>query len=217
MTIETRWWWVRHAPVTCMAGRIYGDDDPPCDTSNDRAFQFLAKRLPEDALWVTSHLQRTRQTAEAIVAMNAGFGPLDPLVERDLREQSFGDWQGKTYDEVRADLGETWHRFWSAPADTAPPGGESFADLMQRTSPVISRLSQGHAGRDIIAVAHGGTIRAALAHALGLSPELALCFAIDNCALTRISHFAGSPGSHAPDEAESWQVAQVNISAEQFD
>ena len=217
MTVMTRWWWVRHAPVTCMGGRIYGDDDPPCDTSDDKAFRFLAGRLPLDAVWVASTLQRTHQTAAAIVAQNPEVGPFDPIVEADLREQSFGHWQGKTHAELAEIRDDSWHRFWMAPAHEPAPGGESFTDLMNRASQVIDRLSRDHAGQDIIAVAHGGTIKAALGHALGLTPDRALSFAIDNCALTRIDHFAGSPGSHAPDRDSSWRVGQVNISAEHFD
>ena len=54
----TRWWWVRHAPVTVNNGRCYGQTDVPCDCSNDAAFAGLARRLPKDAVWVTSPLQR---------------------------------------------------------------------------------------------------------------------------------------------------------------
>ena len=31
MTQVTRWWWIRHAPVTANNGRIYGQGDPPAD------------------------------------------------------------------------------------------------------------------------------------------------------------------------------------------
>jgi len=61
-----------------------------------------------------------------------------------------------------------------------------------------------HAGRDIIAVAHGGTIRAALALALGLEPEAALAFTIENCPITRIDHVNG------PGVGNDWRVVTVN-------
>jgi Histidine phosphatase superfamily (branch 1) len=65
---RTRWWWVRHAPVRVDEGRIYGQRDLPCDCSEAGVFASLAALLPRDAIWVTSHLSRTVQTAQAIQA-----------------------------------------------------------------------------------------------------------------------------------------------------
>jgi alpha-ribazole phosphatase len=67
---------------------------------------------------------------------------------------------------------------------------------MERVSAAIRRIEERYAGRDIIAVAHGGTIRAALAAALDLAPEAALAFHIDNCSLTRIERHDGRGTGH---------------------
>src|SRR5579871_3908497 len=85
---------------------------------------------------------------------------------------------------------------------TRPPLGESFADVVDRVAAAVEAISLAEAGRDIVVVAHGGSIRAALAHALALDPERALDFAIDNCSLTRLDHFAGEM---------AWRVGAVNI------
>jgi broad specificity phosphatase PhoE len=97
-----------------------------------------------------------------------------------------------------------FHRFWHAPAREAAPGGESFLAVIERVSRAVHRLVGMHAGRDIIAVAHGGTIRAALALALGLEPEAALAFTIENCSITRIDHIDG------PGQGHGWRVFTVN-------
>lgn len=198
---QTRWWWVRHAPVTETQGRIYGSTDPNADTDDAAAYVALDGALPRQALWLTSHLRRTKQTAAAIAA--AGGRTIDPAEEPELGEQNFGDWHGMTYNEVYAL--PSAHRFWLAPATHRPPGGESFADLCVRVTRVIHRLTAEWAGRDIIAVAHGGTIRAALAVALDLDPEAALRFATENLSTTRIDHFTGDDG-----HPESWRVAWMN-------
>ncbi len=205
MTQVTRWWWIRHAPVTANKGRIYGQGDPPADADDPVAAQALARALPEDAVLVTSHLQRTHQTADAI--RSGGLGLPDPVVEIDLAEQHLGDWQGKVRDEVIAEMGV--HNFWLAPARHTPPKGESFATMTERVAMVIERLTDTYTGRDIIAVTHGGTIRAALGHALRLDPELALAFHIDNWSITRVEHFA--PTESHP--SGSWAVRGVNIHA----
>lgn len=200
----TRWWWVRHAPVTCHDGRVYGQNDLPCDVSDVLSFEGLARLLPQDAVWVTSSLQRTHLTARAIVRAGlAGPDPIpgpDVIVEHALAEQHFGEWQGLKY----AELPVANHPFWIAPAHMAPPGGESFADLVQRVTTTIRGLTERFAGRDIIAVTHGGTIRAAIGEALGLDPERALAVNIDNLSMTRLDHVAGSGTGHA------WRVVTIN-------
>ena len=56
MSIVTRWWFVRHAPVVGVTGKIYGSDNVQCDTSDIAAFEVLAGTLPGEGIWLTSHL-----------------------------------------------------------------------------------------------------------------------------------------------------------------
>jgi len=205
-TTTTRWWWIRHAPVRVNDGRIYGQMDHPCDCTETALFKALAARLPEDAVWVTSPLLRTIQTAEALIAAGAR-AESPPNRIAGFAEQSFGEWQGMRYADLHASRGDVWHRFWLAPAHEAPPGGESFVDLIDRVAPAIDRLTAAHSGRDIVAVTHGGTIRAAIAHALGIPPETALAFSVENVSLTRLDHVDG------PGLGHGWRVGVVNMMA----
>lgn len=202
MTSVTRWWWIRHAPVTTDGGRIYGQTDLPADCSDRSVFAGLADAMPAGAVWLASHLQRTHQTAAAI--RDAGHAAPEPIAIEALAEQHFGEWQGQSRKEVFAKFGAD-HGFWLAPAEHAPPGGESFAELMRRVSEAIDRLTVEHAGRDIVAVTHGGTIRAAMGHALGLTPARSLGFVVDNCSLTRLDHVDGGDGGSA------WRIAGLNL------
>ena len=205
--IATRLWWIRHAPVN-HGGRIYGQLDLSCDCSEAASFTGLAEQLPRGAVWVTSNLRRTHETAAAIV--RAGLsGPLpipgpEAIIMPELAEQDFGEWQGLTYEELEELRAGGFHRFWHAPAHETPPGGESFAAVIERVSRAIHRLVETYSGRDIIVVAHGGTIRAALALALDLDPEAALAFTIENCSITRIDRIDG------PGMGHGWRVARVN-------
>lgn len=200
-TTETRWWWIRHAPVQGPNLHIYGQRDLDADVSNGALFTALAAYLPANSVLVSSDLARTTQTAAAIGA--AGLDLPEPILEPALREQHLGDWQGLRRDEFRDSRGPAHAPFWLAPASERAPNGESFLDLLARVAPAIERLTAEHAGRDIICTAHGGTIRAALAHTLGIDPESALAFATDNCAVTRIDHTAtGGAGL--------WRVVTVN-------
>ena len=201
---QTRWWWIRHAPVP-DGGRIYGQSDLDCDCTDAEIFGVLARELPREAVWVTSNLARTRQTAAAILAAaNGRHDGVQPLAIPDLAEQHLGEWQGMERKPFYANRKVGTHTLWFGPANERPPGGESFVDLVERVRPVIERLTVQHRGRDIVAVTHGGTIKVALAVALGLDPQAALSFLIENCSLTRLDYLSpqGAPGL--------WRVGAVN-------
>ncbi|WP_178133714.1 histidine phosphatase family protein [Vineibacter terrae] len=196
----TRWWWVRHAPVPNPEGRCYGQQDKDCDVSNDALFRHQASMLPRGAVWLTSGLLRAKRTAAALAACGADCG--EPIAEARFNEQHFGDWQGRTYVELRS---SNSHLFWLGPPAVRVPGGESFVDLFERTRDGILDHTARHRGRDIIAVTHGGTIRAAIAHAMTLDPEQAVRFEADNVSVTLIEHY-----EHA-DPAHAWRVVFTNV------
>ena len=205
MSDVTRWWWVRHAPVVGVNGVIYGSDDVACDLSDAPRFQALARTLPGDAVWVTSHLSRAIKTAQAIAEAGLAFPPL--AIEQDLAEQNFGEWQGLSWDQMRALDPMAHDAFWRDPTRTRPPGGESFADQIRRTAGVIERMTTEHGGRDIVAVAHGGTIRAALAHALGLRPEQGMAITVSTLSVSVIEHVKGGL---LRGRGGAWRVVGVN-------
>lgn len=198
--VATRWWWVRHAPVREDNGCIYGQKDLGCDTSDGVVFAAVGKILPRNAVWVASNLKRTHQTADAIWA--AGFPkPARMPHEAAFAEQHLGEWQGMNRAAFLASLPLGSH--WFAPIDVPAPGGESFMDLYNRVRGAIERINTEHAGKDVIAVAHGGTIKAAIGLALGNLPEKCLAFDIDNCSVTRLDHLASQGHS-------SWRLPMVN-------
>jgi broad specificity phosphatase PhoE len=116
---------VRHAPVA-HDGRVYGQTDLSCDCSDTALFTGLAEKLLLAAVWVTSNLRRTHETAAAII--RAGLPGPQPIrgpgaVEMaDLAEQNFGEWQGLTYEELQESRAGDFHRFCHAPAHEAAPG-----------------------------------------------------------------------------------------------
>ncbi len=198
--VTTRWWWIRHAPVRSDGGNIYGQKDIECDCSDREVFEAVAKILPRGAVWYSSNLKRTHQTAEAIWA--TGFPrPANLTQEVLFAEQNLGKWQGMNRKEFIASL--PLGRHWLTEVNEPAPGGESFMDLYNRTCKAIERITAAEAGRDVIAVAHGGTIRAAVGLALGGLPERGLAFDIDNCSVTRLDHIANA-------ERSVWRLPMVN-------
>ncbi|NGX98345.1 MAG: histidine phosphatase family protein, partial [Candidatus Afipia apatlaquensis] len=121
---STRWWWVRHAPVRTDGGNIYGQFDIDCDCSDSVVFAGVAKFLPRDAVWFSSNLKRTHQTAAAIWA--AGLPKPDQMhQDKAFAEQDLGEWQGMNRAALSAARPPSIASHWLAPAHERAPGGES--------------------------------------------------------------------------------------------
>jgi len=200
--METGFWLIRHALVAENARAVlYGVMDVPlCEpTLLEQApmYRSLAARLPRPAAWLVTPLSRTRRTAETLFAH--GYPRAELTVEPGLTEQSLGEWQGLPHAELPARLTLPKHAFWPLGGHEKPPGGESMADVISRVGTTMERLAETYAGREAVIVSHGGAIRGAIAHALGIGPDNALHLSIQNLSLTRLEK--------TPD---GWRVQCVN-------
>ena len=166
---------IRHAPAV-TGGRLAGRRDVPADLSDRSALVRLGEALEDVAHIVTSPALRCRQTAEAV------FPDRPRSEDARLWEQDFGDHEGVRFEDL-PDLGDLTR---DALAQTVPPGGESFADMVARVSPALHDLA-GRALDDgpVAVVAHAGTVRAGLALALGDMPA-GLAFEVDPLSATRL-------------------------------
>ena len=199
--VVTRFWWLRHAPTVNPQGLLVGRSDLDADTDDTAALTRVADRLPSEAVWLVSPLRRARQTAAALLA--AAGREAEPAVVPALTEQSFGAWEARPAAGVFDGMGPE-HPMWRHPGIGSPPGGESFADVVLRVDDAIGRLGSPYGERDLVVVAHAGTIRAAVAVALVLPPDIALRLQVDTLSLTRVDRIA------KPDGERLWRVVCVN-------
>lgn len=143
----------------------------------------IAARGGVDAV-VCSPLLRTRQTAE-IVAHRTG-APVS--VEDGLAECAFGEWDGRTFQEVS----ERWPeelRAWLASTDVAPPGGESFASCRDRVDAARRAVLAAHAGQRIAVISHVTPIK--LITGICVDAPLSSLYRMElaPCSLTTIAWF----------------------------
>ena len=200
--METSFWLIRHALVEEGARAVlYGVMDVPlCETAlleQAPAYRSLAVRLPRRADWLVTSLSRTRRTAETIFAH--GYPAVALGVEPGLTEQSLGEWQGLPHADLPPKLLRPAHAFWPLAGNEKPPGGESMTEVIVRVGAAMERLAEVHAGRDVVIVSHGGAIRGAIAHALGIGPDNALHISVQNLSLTRLQR-----------SSDGWRVQSVN-------
>ena len=109
-------------------------------------------------------MARTRQTAEIVAD---ALGVADVLVEEDLREIAFGDWDGYSFAEVR----ERWpaeHAAWFRNSRAKPPGGESLESVALRVEAARRRLMETYARRTVVVVTHVTPIKVLVTRALRL-------------------------------------------------
>jgi 2,3-bisphosphoglycerate-dependent phosphoglycerate mutase len=118
----------------------------------------------------TSVLRRAVDTAT--LALEAA-GTTVPVTERDaaLNERMYGELQGLNKAEAAKRFGDAQIKLWRRSYDIRPPGGESLADTAARVLPYWEShiLPDLKAGRDVLVVAHGNSLRALVMHLDGLS------------------------------------------------
>ena len=183
---------LRHGQTPLSAERRFAGrgDIPLTELGLDQAAAAAAALSERGAidLVLTSPLLRARQTAEA-VAQRTG-APL--AVDDDLAETDFGSWETLTFAEVMA----RWPAelaAWTADADSAPPGGESFTTVAKRVDAAMDRLLGAHQGETVVVVSHVTPIKTVVCRVL-LAPSAALFrMHLDVASLTEAAWFADGP------------------------
>jgi broad specificity phosphatase PhoE len=182
---------VRHGQTTWnVAGRAQGQAEVPLDETGRaqalRVAEHLASALGPyrpSALW-SSDLGRCSETMAPI----ARATELVASFHRELRERTFGEWEGEPLADIRLRL-EALALASGAPLMTLrPPGGESHADVWQRVAPTIERVRATFASgvRSIVLVSHGGFASTMLARMLSGSIDTARSFRLRNASVTEI-------------------------------
>lgn len=145
-------------------GRRYrGTLDDPLSASGWEQMRAAVCLLPRPwQVIVSSPLQRCAAFARDL----AGRHQLPLEFEADLREMSFGAWEGRTPAEIMTATPDALERFWHDPIHHPPPGGEGLLDCNDRVVNAWRNLLQRHTGRHVLLVGHGGTIRIVLCHIL---------------------------------------------------
>jgi ribonuclease H / adenosylcobalamin/alpha-ribazole phosphatase len=184
---------VRHgATAHSLEMRFSGRNDLPLSEVGERQAAALASRRWGDVVQVVSSpLRRAVQTAQAVAdAIGRSVDVVDGFVEAD-----FGEWEGRSMEEVRAADPDALSA-WFASTDVAPPGGESFAEVGRRVRRARDTLLAEHRdGGTVVVVTHVTPIKSLLRFALDAPASALFRIHLDTASVSIVDYFADGNSS----------------------
>jgi alpha-ribazole phosphatase/probable phosphoglycerate mutase len=161
--------------------RGHGVDDPLSELGWRQMWAAVGDAKPWDVI-VSSPMARCRPFAEALAARSG----LAVTVDERLKEVGFGDWEGRTADEVRAADPHAIRRFYEDPVGARPGGAEPLDRFNARVREALQEILAIHDGRRVLVVAHAGVMRAVVSWMLDVPLARMYRMDIANAALLRI-------------------------------
>jgi 2,3-bisphosphoglycerate-dependent phosphoglycerate mutase len=166
---------VRHGESTANLANVFtGWLDVALSPKGDDEAQQVAEKLRGfhfDAAY-SSTLIRAERTLDIIVARPAWATIPVHHVEA-LKERMYGDLQGLNKAEIALKYGQSQVDEWRRSYDVAPPNGESLQQTQTRAVQFFEAeiAPQLRAGKDILIVSHGNTLRGLRMYLEKLTPE----------------------------------------------
>jgi alpha-ribazole phosphatase len=142
-----------------LLGQYVGRTDLPLADEGIAQIEKLKRSnpYPTAQVYYCSPLKRCVQTLHLL------YPGEQPIVVDDFRECDFGDWEGKTAEEL---AGESDFTKWIESNRTVtPPNGEGGGEFMQRVCAAFEKVVEGmmrSGTTSAVIIAHGGTIMSLL-------------------------------------------------------
>ena len=163
----TRIFLIRHGETEWNAvGKLQGISNVQLSSVGLHQARLLADHAPfqtADAIY-SSDLVRAQTTAEIL----AERFNLEVDIDSDLREVSFGDWEGQSIRALAEDLTDGFEKFFTEPDRCRPPHGETFIAAQARVMNAIEKIIDENENRRVIVISHGAVIRLILCAALDM-------------------------------------------------
>lgn len=170
---ERQIWLVRHGETEwSKSGRHTGRTDIPLTDLGRRQAEGLAHRLAGHsfALALTSPRSRAVETARL-----AGFA--DAVVDPDLGEWDYGEFEGRTTPDIREEIPD-WS-IWTGPWR----GGETVEQVGTRADRIIERCVDPRVEGGVLLFAHGHLLRVLAARWIHLPADAGRHLALDTATI----------------------------------
>lgn len=144
----------------------------------DRLTSYL-KQIEIDKIYTTTS-SRTKDTVKQIAKLKK----IDIIEKETLKEISFGDFEGITFDEIRSNYPKQFQDMIDKGYEYKYPNGESLIDSYNRVANEISKIIFDNKDKTVLICSHGGTIRNIITCLISNSYEYHWNFKIDNASIT---------------------------------
>jgi len=156
---------IRHGePVGGRRYRGYSIDDP----LTEKGWSQMRAAVPKKPLWqhiVSSPLKRCLEFSQELADdLQISFS-----VEDNLKEIGFGEWEGKTPEEILAEDSQALEHFYQDPVNNRPDGAEPLHTFSDRVWSSYEKIITNHHQQHVLIVAHAGVARAITANILHMS------------------------------------------------
>ena len=129
-------------------------DDPLSETGWQQMRESVNGMSPWDVV-VTSPLRRCAEFAAELSERHGLMVETEPR----LAELAFGEWEGKSYDEVKPADPAAWQAFFADPVNHTPPGGEIMEAFCDRIDSAWGEIAERPKCRHVLVVCHGPFMR----------------------------------------------------------
>jgi len=158
---------LRHGETTySQTGGYCGALDPDLTSVGLKMAEAFAEAY-KTVSWSAVYASPMRRTIATARPLCEALG-IEPELRDGLKELQYGDWEGKTVEEVREQYVEDYVRWLTEPAWNPPTGGETAVELASRSSLVIAEIQEKYPEGNILVVSHKATIRVILCNLLGI-------------------------------------------------
>lgn len=187
----TRFFIVRHGQTEGNKNKIYrGRWDLPLNPTGLKQVELAGRALAPvdlDAIY-TSPLERTRQTAAALVKHQQ----VEARDEQGLIDIDYGGWTRVADSEVARSQPEIYRRWKSEPQSVVFPDGEGLADVRGRVEPMLKRLVAEYPDGQLALCGHRVSVKMILMVALGLPDAAFWRIAVDPASISVIDFAVGA-------------------------
>ena len=178
---------VRHGEIlSSMKGRICGHSDILLNETGLYQAEVLGAWFSDMGIEsiFSSPLTRTVQTSD-MIAKSVGLPTY--YKHSGLTEKKEGEWEGKTYWELRDQAPKLWERWSKDPINFAPPAGESVKDFVARIGRAFKDIVFNYeTGNKVVFVTHAGVIKSMMMNALDIPAENFFRIDIPLASITRL-------------------------------
>ncbi len=160
-------YFLRHGETAAsQQGGFCGSIDPDLTPQGHQMAEDFAAAY-RSLRWSAVYSSPMRRAADTAGPLCQAIG-MQPVFKDGLRELAYGQWEGKTPEQVTGEFHDDYIRWLADPGWNAPTGGETGVAVQRRSSPVLDEIERTHRDGNVLVISHKATIRIMLCSLLGI-------------------------------------------------